>query len=186
MGLRGTRRSATASYDIVGPFPYLAPGVNRHFSVVHRIDAHQRTGFLDCRRAALRVGPWHKRAHLGSVAGLFRVHGSVDQCLGGFNPFAWQFLFSIGIFVGLKWDSRQPVLPSLAQHRWILVVACTIVLSAFTYKLFLFVSSRFGFDVAWLRIGDMKAGDMKANLSALRILHFLKRGFPRCNLLSPR
>jgi hypothetical protein len=87
---------------------------------------------------------------------------------GGFNPFAWQFLFSIGIFVGLKWDSRQPILPSLAQLRWILVVAWTIVISAFIYKLFLFVSSRCGFDVAWLRIGDMKA-----NLSAIRILHFL-------------
>jgi hypothetical protein len=92
-----------------------------------------------------------------------------------FNPFAWQFLFSIGIFVGLKWDSRQPVLPSLAQHRWILVVACTVVISAFTYKLFLFVSSRFGFDVAWLRIGD--TWNMKANLSAIRILHFLSVAF---------
>jgi len=86
---------------------------------------------------------------------------------GGFNPFAWQFLFSIGIFVGLKWDSRQPILPSLAQLRWILVVAWTIVISAFIYKLSLFVSSRFGFDVAWLRIGNMKD-----NLSAIRILHF--------------
>ena len=91
---------------------------------------------------------------------------------GGFNPFAWQFLFSIGIFVGLKWDSRQPILPSLAQHRWILVAAWTIVISAFTYKLFLFISSRLGFDVASLRVGDMKA-----NLSAIRILHFLSVAF---------
>jgi hypothetical protein len=94
--------------------------------------------------------------------------------LVGFNPFAWQFLFSIGIFVGVKWDSKQPILPSIAQLRWVVVMAWTIVISAFLYRL---VSSRSGLDVAWLRIAPSTWLDMKANLSAMRLLHFLSVAF---------
>jgi hypothetical protein len=91
-----------------------------------------------------------------------------------FNPFAWQFLFSIGIFVGMKWDSKQPILPSLAQLGWVVVMAWTIVISAFLYRL---VSSRSGLDVAWLRIAPSTWSDMKVNLSAIRLLHFLSVAF---------
>jgi hypothetical protein len=91
-----------------------------------------------------------------------------------FNLFAWQFLFSIGIFVGVKWNSNQPILPSLAQLGWVVVMAWTIVISAFLYRL---VSSRSGLDVAWLRIAPGTWDDMKANLSAIRLLHFLSVAF---------
>jgi hypothetical protein len=88
------------------------------------------------------------------------------------NPFAWQFLFSIGIFVGMKWDCKQPILPALPQLiiRWVVVAAWTIVISAFLYR---FVTSRFGFHVTWLRIESSDWSNMKANLSTIRLLHFL-------------
>src|SRR5262249_99741 len=79
-----------------------------------------------------------------------------DFLVLSFNPFAWQFLFSIGIFVGVKWNSEQPILPSLAQLRWVVVMAWTIVISAFLYRL---VSSRSGLDVAWLRIAPSTWSD---------------------------
>jgi hypothetical protein len=87
------------------------------------------------------------------------------------NPFAWQFLFSIGIFVGMKWHSKQPILPSLTQFGWVVVAAWTIVISAFLYKLV--IGSRFGFDVTWLRIDENILVNMKENLSAVRLLHFV-------------
>ena len=86
------------------------------------------------------------------------------------NLFAWQFLFAIGLVVGMKWDSKRPVLPLLSQTRWVMVAAWTIVIGAFFYRL---LSARSGFDVAWLRPPPGTWSSMKANLCFIRLAHFL-------------
>jgi hypothetical protein len=85
------------------------------------------------------------------------------------NPFAWQFLFTIGLIVGMKWDSKQPILPFFSRHRWVMVAAWAIVVGAVLHRL---LSSR-GFDVTWLRLEPSTLSNMKENLSPLRLVHFL-------------
>jgi hypothetical protein len=86
------------------------------------------------------------------------------------NPLAWQFLFAIGAFVGMKWDSAQPILPLPLRSRWIIMTAWTIVIAAFLYRV---LSSHVGFDVAWLRLEPTALVKMKENLSPARLVHFL-------------
>ena len=89
-----------------------------------------------------------------------------------FNPFAWQFLFSIGMFFGMKWDFTQPALRLLGRFSWLVPAAWAIVVMAFLYRLLLGLSY-FGFDVTPIRITDPRLAHMKDNLSAVRLLHFL-------------
>jgi hypothetical protein len=86
------------------------------------------------------------------------------------NPFAWQFLFAIGVFVGMKWDSERPILPFPSQRRRIVIAAWAIVIGSFLYRL---LSSHSGFDIAWLRLDPATLSSMKENLSPVRLLHFL-------------
>jgi hypothetical protein len=84
------------------------------------------------------------------------------------NPFAWQFLFAIGMFFGVKQRSIPLDLQSsLAPVAW------TIVVGAFLYKFIIYISPHFGFDVESLRISPSTLSDIKTNLSALRLIHFL-------------
>src|SRR5262249_23768477 len=85
-----------------------------------------------------------------------------------FNPCAWQFLFAIGLVVGMKWDT--PTLSLLSRKRWLVASAWIIVISTILYKI---VSSRIGLNVEWLRIDASTAATMKQNLSPLRLVHFL-------------
>ena len=87
-----------------------------------------------------------------------------------FNPCAWQFLFAIGLVVGMKWDTQKPTLSWLSQKRWLVASAWIIVVSTLLYKM---VSSRIGLNVDWLRIDAYTAATMKQNLSPLRLVHFL-------------
>jgi hypothetical protein len=86
------------------------------------------------------------------------------------NPFAWQFLFVIGLIFGMKWDSRQPLLPLLAQRRWLIAAAWTIVIGAALHRV---LYSHSGFDIAWLRLEADTLAAMKENLSPIRLVHFL-------------
>jgi len=90
-----------------------------------------------------------------------------------FNPFAWQFLFVIGMFVGAKWDSTEPAMQILGRLNWLVFAAWTIVVSAFLYKLFLLSSSHFGAEVTTLQIAPDAYTSMRRNLSSIRLLHFL-------------
>src|SRR4030095_796975 len=85
-----------------------------------------------------------------------------------FNPLAWQFLFVIGLCVGSRYETKQPILPPLSQRRLIVIAAWIIVISAFLYKL---MTARSGFDIAWLRIDPSVL--VKENLPPLRLFHFL-------------
>jgi hypothetical protein len=84
------------------------------------------------------------------------------------NPFAWQFLFAIGMFFGAKGKTIS------ADWQFSLVpMAWAIVVSAFLYKFVIHVFPHLGFDVEGLSIASSTLTDMKANLSALRLIHFL-------------
>ncbi len=84
------------------------------------------------------------------------------------NPFAWQFLFAIGMFFGTKRESTLPYLqPSIVAMAWAIVVA------AFLYKFVTRVSPHLGFDVGWLTISQPTLAEMKMDLSPLRLIHFL-------------
>jgi len=52
-------------------------------------------------------------------------------------------------------------------------MAWAIVVVAFLYKFAIRVSPHFGFDVDWLNISLPTRIEMKVNLSALRLIHFL-------------
>ena len=86
------------------------------------------------------------------------------------NPFAWQFLFVIGLFVATTRDFERPTSPLRSQLRWAVVAASTIVVGAFLYKL---LQARSGFDVTWLRLEPIALASMKENLSPVRLVHFL-------------
>jgi hypothetical protein len=86
------------------------------------------------------------------------------------NPFAWQFLFTIGLIVGIKWDSRQPALSLVARHRWVVAAAWVVVVAGVVHRL---LYSRSGLDIAWLQLDPETVLRMKENLSFVRITHFL-------------
>jgi len=90
-----------------------------------------------------------------------------------FNPLAWQFLFSIGMFIGLRHNSDCRRLQSTGILKWFLVAAWIIVIVSLLYRFSFFLSSRLYIDLGWLRISDITLSHMKENLSSLRLLHFL-------------
>jgi hypothetical protein len=97
------------------------------------------------------------------------------------NPFAWQFLFSIGMFFGTK---RKSTLSDLQSS--VVALAWAIVVAAFLYKVILHVAPALGFDVAWLTISPSTLAKMKMNLSILRLTHFLSVALLVARYLGPR
>ena len=80
-----------------------------------------------------------------------------------FNPFAWQFLFCIGMFIGLRYSATSPSLRAAQTPRWLVSAAWVCVSFALLYR----YRSQLGFE--WL---PTMTND-KDNLSAVRLLHFL-------------
>ena len=89
-----------------------------------------------------------------------------------FNALAWQFLFSIGMFIGIRYDFDWSGLRSTPTFKWVLVAAWAIVIGSFLYR-FSFFLWRFQFDLDWLRTSGAAYIRMKETLSAVRLLHFL-------------
>jgi hypothetical protein len=87
-----------------------------------------------------------------------------------FNPFAWQFLFSIGVMFGVDRELGSPTLGYLQGLRWVLLLAWSIVLIALCIRI---LSIRSIFDVHALRLDPSVATAMKQNLAPLRLIHFL-------------
>jgi hypothetical protein len=87
-----------------------------------------------------------------------------------FNPLAWQFIFCIGMFVG-TWYQSDISLKPLRTWPWVLL-ACTVVGTVLLYRI---GSNHLGFSV--LALPDATLVQMKENLSALRLLHFLSVAF---------
>ncbi len=86
------------------------------------------------------------------------------------NPLAWQFLFAIGVTLGIERESKQPLWPNLLRLRWAVKVAWAVVLGAFLYRI---IVANSGFNVASWKMDDAIANTMKENLSPLRLVHFL-------------
>ncbi len=90
------------------------------------------------------------------------------------NPFAWQFLFAVGMVIGMKEERPVFVWRNPSHLRRAVMAAWTIVIGAALYRL---LSSRSGLDIAWLRIDPATWYLMKVNLSCVRLLHFLSVAF---------
>jgi len=90
-----------------------------------------------------------------------------------FNPLAWQFLFSIGMFMGIRYDFNWAGLRSTPIFKWLLVAAWAIVIGSFLYRFSFFLSSRLQFDLDRFLLSGITYAHMKENLSAVRLLHFL-------------
>ena len=84
-----------------------------------------------------------------------------------FNPLAWQFLFSIGIFVGLQFNSASPRPRTTQISKWLVTAAWAYVIFALLYRY------RSPLHLGWL---PTMTND-KENLSASRLLHFLSIAF---------
>jgi hypothetical protein len=86
-----------------------------------------------------------------------------------FNFIAWQFIFCIGMFVG-TWYNSDISLEPFRTRPWILL-ACTVVAVGLLYH----IAHHLNFGMlAW---SDATLIQMKANLSAIRIVHFLSVAF---------
>ena len=90
-----------------------------------------------------------------------------------FNPLAWQFLFSIGMFMGIRHDFDWSGLRSTLTFRWLLVAAWAIVIGSFLYRHSSFLLSRLQVDLDGFHLSSTTYVHMKENLSAVRLLHFL-------------
>jgi hypothetical protein len=88
-----------------------------------------------------------------------------------FDWLAWQFLFCVGMFVGLRRGLTSPVPASL--HAWLLRIAWGIVIVSLGYRLALLASQHLHLNLEWLRLSDATVLHMKENLSPLRLVHFL-------------
>ena len=89
-----------------------------------------------------------------------------------FNPLAWQFLFAIGMFLGIQYHSR-PRPPPSRRLRWILLAAWAIVTVSFAYKLLPFLAKQLHVDIGWIQLYDAGNEQFKYNLCAFRLVHFL-------------
>ena len=88
-----------------------------------------------------------------------------------FNPIAWQFIFCIGMFVGTWYDSDISLEP-FRTRPWVLL-ACTVVGVGLLYR----IASRQHLDLGMLAWSSETLSQMKENLSAIRLVHFLSVAF---------
>lgn len=88
-----------------------------------------------------------------------------------FDWLAWQFLFAIGMFVGLRHGSPSPV--SRTTQTWLVRLAWGIVIASLGYRVAVAASHRLDLGLEWLRLSEATVMHMKENLSAVRLVHFL-------------
>jgi hypothetical protein len=88
-----------------------------------------------------------------------------------FDPIAWQFLFSIGMFIGTKYEAPPQLLVTIQRSRLVLMAAWAIVIVSFFCKHVLFFSSHLHLDLGWLPIPYPMVA--KSNLAVVYLLHFL-------------
>jgi hypothetical protein len=91
-----------------------------------------------------------------------------------FNPLAWQFLFCLGLFVGVSFTTGEKPFETLQNKGW-LVAAWSIVIFELVYRLSMILFTKFHLD--WFVLPDVTLRLMKENLSALRLLQFLSVAF---------
>jgi hypothetical protein len=88
-----------------------------------------------------------------------------------FDWLAWQFLFSSGMFIGLRLGLGSPISPSV--HSWLVRLAWIVVIASLSYRVAPIASQKWDLHVEWLRLSEATLVHMKENLSVLRLAHFL-------------
>ena len=102
-----------------------------------------------------------------------------------FNPIAWQFIFCIGMFVGTWYNSDEMSLEIFRKRPWVLL-ACTIVGLGLLYQLARTLGHHQLLNLGTLAVSDATLSQMKENLSAIRLLHFLSVAFLVAICVGPR
>jgi hypothetical protein len=93
-----------------------------------------------------------------------------------FKFLAWQFLFCIGMYVGIVYNTDAPLLANFKTRNW-MMLAWIVIWVGFIYKFVLAHFARLNINVDVLTISDQTLQHMKENLSAIRLLHFLSVAF---------
>jgi hypothetical protein len=91
--------------------------------------------------------------------------------LSFFALLAWQFIFAIGMYIGVKRYSGEPG-QSIAENPLLLWGSWLIVAGSLIYKFARFTSVKLQLGAGWF-LSDAILAHMKENLSAIRLLHFL-------------
>lgn len=85
---------------------------------------------------------------------------------------SWQFLFSIGMFFGLRYSFKAQPLLSTQMRKLALPIAWTIVVASFGYRALRHFIVNYQSVADWF-LASSSFSHMKENLSALRLVHFL-------------
>lgn len=111
-------------------------------------------------------------ASLWLIAQLFPQFGIVVTERIGLNPLAWQFIFVIGLFFGMRHHTsvNQPL---FNRASWFVTAAWIVVGTSFLLRFSVFISPHIGLHLEWLRVPDPISLHMKETLSPIRVLHFL-------------
>ena len=88
-----------------------------------------------------------------------------------FDWLAWQFLFCIGMFIGLRRGMTSPFTRSM--QVLLIRLAWGIVIASLGYRLALPASHYLHLDLEWLRLSEATSLHMKEDLSPLQLVHFL-------------
>jgi hypothetical protein len=91
------------------------------------------------------------------------------------NPIAWQFIFCIGMFVGTWYNSDMSLEP-LRTRPWVLL-ACTVVAVGLLYRIARDHAFAQHLNLGMLAWSNATLTQMKENLSAIRLVHFLSVAF---------
>ena len=128
------------------------------------------------------IAAWSSAAALGLSGGLWllaQAHPNLLPRLADhsyFNPIAWQFIFCIGMFVGTWYNSNGMSLEIFRKRPWVLL-ACIMVGMGLLYQLTRSLAHHQLLNLGILAVPDATLSQMKENLSAIRLLHFLAVAF---------
>lgn len=119
------------------------------------------------------------------IAQLYPQFGAMVTDRTWLNPLAWQFLFVIGLFFGMRYSASggQPI---YKRAGWLVAAAWLVVSVSFLYRLSIYFSPHLGFDLEWLRIPVPTLAHMKETLSAIRVLHFLSMALLFATYVRPK
>ena len=93
-----------------------------------------------------------------------------------FNPLAWQFIFCIAMFVGAQYNSDKIPLEIFRKRPWVLL-ACSVVGVGLLYHLARTLTHHQLLNLGAFALSDATLSQMKENLSAIRLVHFLSVAF---------
>ena len=102
-----------------------------------------------------------------------------------FNPLAWQFLFSIGMYFGIRYRPGAQKKQWPATAKWLLIGAWAIVTISLLYRFLPFLANKAHLDLGWLLPYNPSDDQHKRNLSVVRLMHFLSVAFLITVYVSP-